>query len=135
MAQITHTHVRSFSINGGAAVSSNVSVTKSIDNNVSDFAVAANSTNLVCDPGSIDVSKVVSLFMLAVGSDLTLKINSTSDPDETLTLKDGHAVEWVTGDSVDNPLGTVDVTTFYLTEAAGTAATFSCFILIDPALS
>lgn len=60
---------------------------------------------------------------------LTVKTNSTSVPDQTITLAANVPMIWINGGSGTNPI-TADITKIYVT--AATAGTFKSRILFDP---
>ena len=95
---------------------------------VLDISVPAPSTDLEVDV-AIDVSNVKSLCLLA-DRDMTIETNSAGSPVDTIALKASVPYLWNT-DSYSTLLLTVDVTKFFLTLAAGAAATLKIRCLID----
>jgi hypothetical protein len=96
--------------------------------------VPAGATNIEFDV-AVDVSAVKAAGIEA-SRDCTVKTNSTSAPDDTLSLVAGVPLIWVTGDAATFFL-TADVTKFYITTPAGTDTTFKFTAAIDstPVLS
>ncbi len=80
---------------------------------------------------TLDVSQVVSIWVMATGGDLTLKTNSSSTPDDTLTLTDGVPHLW-SNDDVEAVFLTADVTALYATNASGSTVALSVEVLLDP---
>lgn len=70
---------------------------------------------------------LVGWFLLAVGGNLTLKTNSTSAPDSTISLVDGKAQFWINGTGPANSI-TVDVQKWFVTNPSG-SVTPQLFIL------
>lgn len=94
------------------------------------FAVEGEQNLDVTVPGStsnlevlanIDVSALALVFVTS-DQTVTLKTNSSSAPDETITLTQDKPLVWYTGCGWTNPFAT-DITALYLTRAtAGNAA-------------
>ncbi len=93
-----------------------------------DIAVPASTTDMAV-AFALDVSQAKSLFITS-DQDITIKTNSSSAPDDTLTLKANQAVAWQYGDVPDGPFGT-DVTVLYITNAGASSATLKVRCLVD----
>lgn len=76
---------------------------------------------------TLDVSEVKGLVLLC-SADATLKTNSSSEPDDTISLTAGRSVSWITGQGA-NPL-TADVTSFFASSTTG--GTLQMWFLSDP---
>ena len=76
---------------------------------------------------TLDVSEVKGLVLLC-SADATLKTNSSSEPDDTISLTAGRSVSWLAGQGT-NPL-TADVTRFFASSTAG--GTLRMWFLSDP---
>jgi hypothetical protein len=94
-----------------------------------DITVAAGATNLEADI-TFDPTKAQSLVLFS-DKDLTLKVNSTSSPAETIALAAGKQQVWNINSSYANPFGATAVTKFYLTNAGSTAANFKFRCLLN----
>lgn len=92
-------------------------------------AIPTPSTNLQFSL-TVDVSQIKVLFVLADQA-LTLKTNSTGSPANTLTLLAGKPYVWEHDSYYACPL-TSDVTTIYVTNASGAAASLTFLVLYDP---
>lgn len=122
-----HTLVQSLTTpSGQVSVSKQYSAAGSIE---IDETVPATTTHMPLSL-AIDVSQLKSLL---ISSDvaLTLKTNSSGSPTDTIAIKAGIPYIWNT-DSYDTCLITADVTTAFLTNATGGAATVSIRGLYDP---
>lgn len=78
-----------------------------------DSPVAANQTNLQLEPFAVDVSDLL-LWVIMSDQDLTIKTNSSSVPDDTITVKAGVPIIWDSESGAANPL-TADVTDLFIT--------------------
>lgn len=76
----------------------------------------------------IDVSSA-KIICLECDQDVTVKTNSSGSPQETISLIAGRPIIWQTGDS--SALFAGDVTSFFVTNASGTDATFSVIVGTD----
>lgn len=77
----------------------------------------ASSTN-VLHTLALDVSEMKSLYLCCTAA-ATVKTNSSSAPDATVSLTANVPVCWYTGGGGTNPFGTTDVTKVYVTCADG----------------
>ena len=98
---------------GGKSYTSQNEFTQGGEAIIDQEAVAADESDLLMVV-AIDVSAMKTFFMLS-GTDLTVKTNSSSTPDDTLTLKAGVPISWHENSNHSKPL-TVDVTKIYVTE-------------------
>lgn len=78
---------------------------------------------------AIDVSAVTSFVLLST-QDVTIETNDGSSPDDTISLKANVPYIW-NEDSYDSFLLTADVTSIFVTNASGAAATIHCFQICD----
>lgn len=118
--------VQSFAIDG---VKKAVSVVVSAGKRLSySEAIPASSTDLLV-AGNIDVSQLKA-FWIKSDVALTIETNSGSSPADTITLTAGRPVIWDHLSGETNPL-TTDVTAFYITEGAGSAANLEMEFLVD----
>jgi hypothetical protein len=124
----THTIVTQWSQSGATPSTSKMTVEAGSETNIVE-PIPANSTNKQV-AFTADVSQMKSVFMKCDVA-VTVKTNSTGSPDKTITLAVGEAIKWTSTDGQSNPLGTVDVTTLYVTNGA-TAGTFELYTLSDP---
>jgi cell division GTPase FtsZ len=76
---------------------------------------------------NLDVSEVKGLVLLC-SADATLKTNSSTDPDDTISLSAGRSITWLTGQG-SIPL-TEDVTSIFASCADG--GTLQMWFLSDP---
>lgn len=92
------------------------------------FTVADGTTNLIVN-WPVDVSAVAMLF---ISSDkaITIKTNSNSAPDNTLSVPANEPVFWYSGSPLANPL-TVDVVTLHIANSSGATATVSIDVAQD----
>ncbi len=84
--------------------------------------------------GGVDVKIAEVKFMYLISTtDLTLKTNSSSVPDETLNLLAGVPYIFPNGGNYLANLFATDLTGLFLTNGSGSDATFSLEIIYDPA--
>jgi hypothetical protein len=79
----------------------------------------------------VDVSEA-EVVIIECDRDIIVKINDDGSPDATINLLAGKPCIWKADGYFLNPLGTVDVTSFKVTLAAGDDATFRIHVLQDP---
>lgn len=77
----------------------------------------------------LEVAAIKSLFMLATGG-CTIKTNSSSAPDDTITLAAGQPLAWSPSMSFDNPL-TADVTALFITDTSDDPNRVQIEVLLD----
>jgi hypothetical protein len=95
-----------------------------------DVSVAA-ATNNVLTNMNIDISQLKSLLVLS-DKDVTIKTNSTSSPQETLTIKANVPYIYVSNTGANNAVPFAgDVTAFYLSNAGASDATVKIRMLQD----
>lgn len=122
-----HTLVQSLTTPGGqTSVSKQYTAAGSIE---IEETVPATTTHMPLSL-AIDISQLKSII---ISSDvaLTLKTNSSSSPTDTLAIKAGVPYIWNV-DSYDTCKITADVTSAFLTNATGGAATVTMRGLYDP---
>jgi hypothetical protein len=78
---------------------------------------------------AVDVSAIKSMVMYSTQA-LTVKTNSTSAPDDTISLAASKQLVWTIDRLEACPL-TADVTKFYVTNASGSSATVKFRFLVD----
>ncbi len=76
---------------------------------------------------ALDISKLKA-FSMQASQAMTVKTNSAGSPQETFTLAAGTPVVFVDGDTA---IFAGDVTSFFITNASGSLATFSIVAAID----
>ena len=115
--------------NNGRTISDTVSRSNELADSL-DITVPGGSSPLHVIQ-TIDVSALKVLFM-SCDRDLTVKSNSNSAPDATITLKADVPLWWDSESAYfTNPFGSTDVTSLYLTLAAGADATLKMETLSD----
>jgi hypothetical protein len=80
---------------------------------------------------TLDVSALVSTMLLCTRN-LTITVNDDGTPDATITLLAGVPKMWSADIGGSNPWGSVDVTSFKATLAAGADADLTVITLVDP---
>jgi len=114
--------------NGTSLVNQPVSYSAALVAIVDGEAIAGSATTQVI--ATLDVS-AVKAFMVVSTVAATLKTNSSSEPDETITLVANQPYVWHTTDYNAFLLET-DVTSFYFTVAGATAGTVTILAAVDP---
>ncbi len=109
-----------------ATITQTVSASKSTDI-VETIAGEATDTQVAC---ACNVSAAKAVVMFASGA-LTVKTNSSSNPQETITLAANQVLVWINGTpGAVSPFAN-DVTTIFATNAAQTAVTLTIKIVED----
>jgi hypothetical protein len=124
---MTHTLTRGFA-RTGESITNTVSQTAASEVNV-DESIANGATN-VAVTWAVDQSELKLLYIVSDKA-LTLKTNSSSAPDDTITLAANQPVEWCASDSATCPLS-ADVTLLYVTNSSGASAALTIRALQDP---
>ncbi len=88
-----------------------------------------SSTNLSLPLIGLDISALKTLYLVA-DQDLTVKTNSSTEPDDTLTLESGQPLVWWDGNGFAAPFSE-DVATLFVTNASGDDAVLQLFALLD----
>lgn len=115
---ITHTVTRSYSVNGSPVVTA--SGTQTGDEEVDlDVAVPASATNQEYDLAW--TQSAMKSVMLFSDSAITIKTNSTSVPQDTITLAAGQEIAWQTGDPGNAPFSG-NVTKLFISNGNTSAA-------------
>lgn len=97
---------------------------------ITDLSVANGATDTQIALGGVDVSQVVSVWMHSTKA-ITIETNATdATGGNTITLVADVPLSWCTGAPFTNPL-TQDITTAYVTNASGAAATINIRIVQD----
>lgn len=79
-------------------------------------------TNLEIDV-AVNLSQVVAMGIEA-DKDCTVKTNNSTTPDDTVVLKAGQPLMWITGDPAGTQFFTADVTKFFVTTTVVTVVKF-----------
>jgi hypothetical protein len=126
----THTMTYGFSNGGGTTDTVTVSKSAGAENNIDENIAQSQTNKLVAF--AVDVSQLKSLWIKSSAA-MTIKTNSSSAPDNTLTLAADVPVKWQEGDAHACPL-TVDVTALYITTGAigADGADLEINALVDP---
>ena len=106
----------------------NVTKTSGEELNISESIT--DSSNDLELTGTLDVSAMVALLMYS-DQDVTIETNDGTTPADTITLTAGQPLIWHSSSGFTNPLGT-DVTSFFVTNASGSAANLVIKGLQDP---
>jgi hypothetical protein len=106
---------RTVNLNGGGVTIGGVSE-KILTDSVETFkkAIPANTTNGRVVKPRVTLDNCKALGIMA-SKDCTVKTNSTSSPQETLTLKANKMLHWMYGDPDANKFLADDVTDWYVT--------------------
>lgn len=123
----THSIVVNYTADGAARSSISVQATGSAQASINE-SIADSTTD-----GEIEVSfPYANLTALIINStqDVTLETNSGSAADDTLNLTANTPVLWYTGCGYTCPI-TADVTSIFITNASGAAATITADFLWD----
>lgn len=123
----THTHPESVTTSSGT-VGASVAVTGTGRSSISQESITTGTTNqqlLVAFP----VSGLKSLIIYST-YDVTLKINSSGTPDQTLSIQAGEALIWRTGGYYTCPIDQA-VTTMYVSNSSGSTATLDIEAIYD----
>jgi len=123
MASIVH----NFSVVAGSLGPVSFTSTGTLGINIGTVAGASATTEYDI---SIDVSQLNSIFLYSDG-DLTLKTNSSSVPDQTITIKSGVPFFWTKDMGITNPL-TTDVTKFYFVNAGAVDVNVNGLVNLTP---
>jgi hypothetical protein len=128
MSNFSHVHGVTYRTDAGQLAAVTTTLTSNTDI-AQDITVAATTTNYEAD---IDVTEA-NIQSMAIYSDkaVTVKTNSTSAPDDTITLTAGQMKIWKVGDLDAAKLFTADVTKLYITNAGSAIATVKVRILLD----
>src|SRR5687768_2529223 len=122
------THRLALNFNAGSATNT-ATVEKSADGeNNRDLAIAASTTQQVVY--DLDVSALKIFYVLADKA-CTLKTNSSSAPDTTISLAAGVPFVWYEGCGHANPFGSTDITALYAVNGAGAVANVTLRTLFD----
>jgi hypothetical protein len=79
----------------------------------------------------VDISATKGIYLMS-DADVVIETNSTSAPQETITLKAGVAVAWKYGASPGSAPFSGDVTMLYVSNAGAAAANLTAIAVIDP---
>ena len=97
-----------------------------------DAMASIDTTLAVADDAEYDIDfkyDQVKSFIIKSAVACTIKTNSSSVPDDTITLVAGEPLQWRDGDAFDNPF-TADVSSIFISAAA--AGAFQMYVLHDP---
>lgn len=93
---------------------------------VSESCANSQTTEIVV---AIDVSEITAICIMS-DKNVTLKTNSADTPDETISLLANRPYKWVSDSYFANLLET-DITSIFITNASGGAATVQLSAVID----
>lgn len=131
MAAVTNTFTDSISISytgNGKSVSTPVgSYTGSKDAGIA-TVIPAGSTNLAL--AIVFTYAGIQSLVMSTDQDLTVKVNSSTTPTETFTIKKTAGLVWGSDYANASPFGH-DVTTFYVTNSGVTDAKFNFRVLYN----
>jgi len=117
---LKHTWTTSIKNDAGAAVvSESEVVTGNQEDNFNDVAAASSTKHI--SVGSVVKANLQSFYVFS-DKNVTLKINSSSTPDQTVSLIANRAYAWKTTDPGSNPLTPGTITDLYFVNAGGTDA-------------
>jgi len=123
----THTWTRSVKDSGGTALSTDSeTVTGNEDNRLKDVATAGQTKHI--SVGSITKANITS-FLIESDQNVTLKINSSTTPDQTISLTAKRAYAWKNTDPSANPLSPSTITDLYFVNAGATDANVTASFL------
>ena len=126
-SQWTHTWTVSVKDAGGTALSADtITVTGNDDNRIKDVATAGQTKHI--SVGSVVKANIASFFIES-DQNVTLKINSSSTPDQTLSLTAKRAYAWKNTDPGANPLSPSTITDLYFVNAGATDANVTASFL------
>ncbi len=108
----THTRTTNFS-SGSGTITASKSYTGSSETNLSETLAIGTNTALTI---AVDVSTLVHCYIKADAA-CTILVNSTGAPTKTITLAADEPYVWPDG-GLTNPIGSADVTVFYVTNVA-----------------
>lgn len=127
MAQFTHKVAQSYVTAEGTITSVTSSYVGDAEVGLDD-TVAATTTNKEFD---LAVTKANILSMvLTCDKAVTVKTNSSSTPQETITLAAGQAIVWASDHTESAPFSS-NITKFFVTNAGSAAARFRFFALVN----
>lgn len=125
----THTVSKSYKTDAGTTSAVNYQIAGPTEINY-DGTIAANTTNHEVD--LVFTQTTILSINLYASSAVTIKSNSTSAPDNTVTLATGQQIIWNANESGTNPFVTAAVTKLYITNASTTvAATVKIRVLLN----
>lgn len=111
---------------GGESINQNVALSADSEVNV-DETVPLSTTNMLVN-FAFTYAQLISVYMLSDVT-ITMKTNSTSAPDDTITLTAGVPRIWYTG--MGTCPFTANVTKVYLTNGTGGGAAVKLRFLVD----
>lgn len=124
-----HTVSKSYKTDAGTTSAVNYVISGPTEINY-DGTIAANTTNHEVDLVFTHAA-MLSINIYATSA-VTIKSNSTSAPDNTVTMAAGQQIIWNANESGTNPFVTADVTKLYFTNASSTvAATVKIRVLLN----
>lgn len=113
---------RSTQVNGGGVTAGGVSQEVLVDNIQTFKKTIPIGTNVQLVRPEVTLANVKAMSICAT-QDSTVKTNSSSSPQETLTLKANVVMSWLTGDPSANKFLAGDVTDWYVTNAVAMTLT------------
>lgn len=121
-----HTHTRQISL-GGETINT-VEIVSAEGRDGFDVIVPDSSTDFEV-VRTIDISSLKSFYLMS-DQDVTIQTNDGTTPDDQFVLTAGVAYQW-TEDSVADLVLTQDVTSFFITNTSGAAASVRMECLLD----
>lgn len=125
---VTHTLTLTYT-RSGEQISRNVAISADGEPNV-DFTLTSSQSNkqvLI----AIDVSALKSIYIDST-TDITIKTNSSSEEDDTISVSGGEPLVWFTGCGLATPFTSgTDVTQIYVTNGEASAGTVKIRCLHD----
>lgn len=125
---MSFSHVLTISLSGGAVNLTGKQTVTADSKQSYDIPLTASQINAEVD-ADFDFANLVSVFIIS-DQNLTIKTNSSSAPDDTITVTANVPFVWNTAQAADNPF-TANVTKFFLTNGAAVAARAQIEILCD----
>lgn len=130
MALFQQSLARSIVVGSTTINKGNKVITSEQENNIS-LTIPADSVDFLID-FDVVVARILSIYIVADGGNLTLEVNDGSAPTETLNLINKEPYIWFSGSYFTNLLAT-DITALYATcVPASTDIGLEIYTLIDP---
>lgn len=113
-------------IGGSATLTDAVTVSGNVAVEINALSLSANTTNQLVALGYL-TANIKGVYLQSTGADVTIKVDSTGSPEETIVVKAGYPYTWFTN-RPDTCLLSSDCNIgWYLTNVG--AATFSARVL------
>lgn len=125
----TMTITRAVEVAGATPIAKQLAKTGTLLTLLSEEAVADAQTDYEITT-TIDVSAVKAFYLVST-QNVTFETNNGSTPTNTISLLANQPYEYITGD-YNSFLLTGDVTSVFITNASGSQALVSMYVLVDP---